>query len=100
MTFFDAFYHCMMTSTTIGLGEIAPKSQAGRMYGIVHMVMSVILFGSILSTILAALDRRVAVCARDATYTHRLFPSPRPWRLERLVSLAQLSRGLRWPFSR
>jgi hypothetical protein len=45
----------------IGLGDIAPQTQAGRAYGIVHMLLSVILFTSILSTILSSLDRRVQV---------------------------------------
>jgi hypothetical protein len=44
--FVDAFYHCVMTATTIGLGDIAPQTQAGRAYGIVHMILSVLLFGS------------------------------------------------------
>ena len=58
MTILDAFYHCIMTATTIGLGDIAPQTQGGRLYGIVHMVLSVALFGSMLGTILSALDRR------------------------------------------
>ena len=29
-TFVDAFYHCMMTATTVGFGEIGPETQAGR----------------------------------------------------------------------
>ena len=58
MSFFDAFYHCIMTATTIGLGDIAPQTQAGRLYGIVHMILSVTLCGSIISTILGSLDRR------------------------------------------
>jgi len=59
MTYFDAFYHCIMTATTIGLGDIAPQSQTGRRCGIAHMILSTILLGSILSTILSGLDRRV-----------------------------------------
>ena len=58
--FQDAFYHVIMTSTTIGLGDIAPVTQAGRLYGIVNMCVSVVLLGAIIGTILSALDRRVA----------------------------------------
>lgn len=48
----------MMTATTIGLGDIAPQSQAGRLYGIVHMLASVLLFRSVLQTILDGYERR------------------------------------------
>ena len=51
--FHDAFYHCMMTSTTIGLGEYAPTSQAGRGFAIVHILLSVTIFGLILSECVA-----------------------------------------------
>ena len=47
-----------MTATTIGLGDIAPQTQAGRGFAIVHMVVSVVLFAAIIGAILSALDRR------------------------------------------
>ena len=49
----------MMTATTIGLGDIAPQTRAGRLYGIFHMLVSVVIFGSLLGTIVGALDMRV-----------------------------------------
>ena len=61
-SFFDAFYHCIMTATTIGLGDIAPQTQAGRLYGVFHMVAATSLIGTIIGTILGALRRR----AQDA----------------------------------
>ena len=55
-----------MTSTTIGLGDLAPQTQAGRVYGIAHMVLSVTLLGSIVGTVLDGLSRRKASMEREA----------------------------------
>ena len=54
----DAIYHCMMTSTTIGLGDIAPHSQAGRGFAVFHMAVSVVLFANIISAMMGTLSRR------------------------------------------
>ena len=65
--FADGLYHCIMTATTIGLGDIAPTSYGGRLYGIIQMVLSVILFGSLLSTVVDGLKR----CVRDMVGVER-----------------------------
>ena len=75
-TMLDGFYHCMMTATTIGLGDIAPQTQAGRVYGIVHMILSVVLFGNILGTILSGLSMRNQARAQRAS--PHLHPHPHP----------------------
>jgi len=72
MTYTDAFYHCVMTATTIGLGDIAPQTQSGRAYGIIHMVASVVLLGSIMGTILESLGRRVAVLKKERMLRRQL----------------------------
>lgn len=38
---FDALYMAVMTMTTIGYGEIRPLGEAGRMFNIVYMLLSV-----------------------------------------------------------
>jgi len=65
--FADGLYHCIMTATTIGLGDIAPTSYGGRLYGIIQMVLSAILFGSLLSTVVDGLKR----CVRDMVGVER-----------------------------
>ena len=47
-----------MTATTIGLGDMAPQTQGGRLYGIVHMVLCTIIFGKIIGTLLGIFDDR------------------------------------------
>ena len=55
--FGDGLYHCFMTATTIGLGDIAPTSQGGRVFAVFNMIVSVIL-GTIIGSILGALERQ------------------------------------------
>ena len=49
-TFLDSFYHCMMTATSVGLGDIAPETQAGRLFGVFHIILSVFFFGQLVQT--------------------------------------------------
>jgi potassium channel subfamily K len=48
-TFLDAFYHCMMTASTVGFGEVGPKSQAGRAIAIVHITLSTAFFAGLMN---------------------------------------------------
>ena len=57
-TFSDAIYHCIMTATTIGLGDIAPHTQGGRVFAIFHMSISVALFAAVVGAILSGLELR------------------------------------------
>mmetsp|Transcript_30108 Transcript_30108/g.78048 ORF Transcript_30108/g.78048 Transcript_30108/m.78048 type:complete len:688 (+) Transcript_30108:64-2127(+) len=57
-TLTDALYHCTMTATTIGLGDIAPQTQGGRVFAIFHMLASVVLFGSALGVVISGVERR------------------------------------------
>lgn len=50
-SFQDAIYHCMMTATTVGLGDIAPITPSGRTFAIVHMLGSFMLFAGLLETV-------------------------------------------------
>ena len=70
--FFDGLYHCFMTATTIGLGDIAPTSQAGRGFAVLHMIFSVLLFGAIIGSVLGALDRRVAEAKKEKMLNKQL----------------------------
>jgi len=49
-----------MTATTVGLGDIAPHTQAGRAYAIFHMLLSVVLFANVISAVLVAFEMRAS----------------------------------------
>jgi len=46
--FSDAFYHCVITATTIGYGDTSATSEAGRIFSSVHMLLSTIYFTGLL----------------------------------------------------
>ena len=50
-TFSAAFYHCLVTCTTVGYGDVTIVTQAGRGWAAIHMVVAVILVAELLSTI-------------------------------------------------
>jgi len=52
-SFVDAFYHCMMTSTTVGFGEVAPETQRGRQLAIVHIIASTAFFSELITQVSA-----------------------------------------------
>ena len=45
MTYFDALYHCLVTATTVGYGDVAIERQAARLWACFHIILSVALLG-------------------------------------------------------
>ena len=57
-----AFYHCLVTATTVGYGDVTITTQYGRAWASAHMLISVMLLAELIST-LGSLseDRKVAL---------------------------------------
>ena len=41
-SFSSAFYHCVITATTIGYGDVSVSTQSARAFACVHMLLSVV----------------------------------------------------------
>ncbi len=57
----DAFYFCVVTSTTVGYGDFTPTTDAGKLLAVVYIITSVGLVVSLLSRIASGrIERRAA----------------------------------------
>jgi MFS family permease len=49
--FIDAFYFCFMTLTTIGYGDFAPKTDAGKLFSIFYVLIGLGLILGFINTV-------------------------------------------------
>lgn len=57
-SFGDAYYHCLVTATTVGYGDISINTEDGRICSIFQIIFSVSLLGEIISTLSILRDAR------------------------------------------
>jgi voltage-gated potassium channel Kch len=71
----EALYFCVVTSTTVGYGDLTPDTDVGRLATILYIVLSVGLIGALLSRIASgrAERRATAIERRSGTSVE---PSP------------------------
>jgi hypothetical protein len=70
-TYSDAFYHCVITATTVGYGDVRIATQRGRLFAAFHMVVSVAMVGDLLSTIGTLATERAELKSRQAIIEKR-----------------------------
>ena len=49
-TYSDAFYHCVVTASTVGYGDVSITSQRTKLWASVHMIIVVALLAELLSS--------------------------------------------------
>eukprot|EP00966_Prymnesium_polylepis_P067206 1560244-Prymnesium_polylepis.1 len=72
MDFGTGFYHCLVTATTVGYGDVAITTEAGRVLATCHILLSVCLLGAILSDIDTLRERRKLMNKRHKLMLRKL----------------------------
>jgi potassium channel subfamily K len=88
--YFDALYHCIITATTVGFGDVPNDTQAGRLWACFHIVVSVALLGELISTFDELREERKSTMRRQLVLTTHLTAS----HLDRLLDHAATLRPL------
>lgn len=73
-TFGLALYHCFVTVTTVGYGDVYIGTQGGRLFSSVHMLVGVCLFAELLSTFDTVRTERVLAKQRVQAIRQELTP--------------------------
>lgn len=53
--FYDAVYFCVVTTTTVGYGDLTPKHPLARLYIVLYVIVSLALISTILATLIGQL---------------------------------------------
>jgi len=73
-TYLEALYHCVVTATTVGYGSPLILTQEGRVWSCVHILISVILLGELISTFGTLSAERAAIVKRLQQLERKLDP--------------------------
>lgn len=67
-----ALYHCFVTATTVGYGDVSNSTQNGRLWSCFHILISVAMLGEIITTLDHLRDARRTTFERIRMLTTRL----------------------------
>ena len=87
LTFFDAFYHCIITATTVGYGDVSVSTQAARLCASMHILVSVSWLAALFSQIHQSIEKRALQLERASLLT-------KPLQREMLVGLDKDGKGI------
>ena len=86
-TFGDAFYHCIITATTVGYGDVTITTQGGRLWAGFQILISVVLLGELISTISTLQKARESHLKRSEQLQARLDEQLVPRLMARVTEL-------------
>ena len=70
-TFQQSFYHCIITATTIGYGDVTITTETGRFFACIHILLSVVFF-----TYVIKLIKELGQQAREEEHRRETFADP------------------------
>jgi hypothetical protein len=74
ITYGDALYHCMITATTVGYGDVGLVTQEARLFGAFHVLTSVSWLGALISEVDHLRSKRIGELSRAAMVTKEMEP--------------------------
>ena len=86
-TFGDALYHCVITATTVGYGDMSITTQGGRLWAGFQIFISVVLVGEFITTIGDLQKAREEQLKKAAQLANRLDEQLVPRLMERVTEL-------------
>lgn len=87
-SFGNALYHCLVTATTVGYGDVPNYTLAGRQWACVHILVSVAMLGEMIQTFHKLQRQRVRTLERIARFKRDIDEAF----LEGLIGRAKLMR--------
>uniref|UniRef100_A0A6U3RFT8 Potassium channel domain-containing protein n=1 Tax=Octactis speculum TaxID=3111310 RepID=A0A6U3RFT8_9STRA len=69
-----ALYHCFITATTVGYGDVSISTQSARLFSSFHILISVSWLGALLKNYEVLIDKREAQIAHTMLLTRMLNP--------------------------
>ena len=71
----DAVYMAVITFSTVGFGDYAPKSRTGRLLGSAWMILGVLSFGNVVAAVSKVLHSMTSAAKKRTRVTRTLFDS-------------------------
>ncbi len=87
----EAFYHCIVTATTVGYGDISIATDGGKWLAVFHILVSCTLLAAAVSDVGTLMEERAATMKRLKLFSKRLDVSrPSSGRARRFNSPASI----------